>query len=36
MFLNSLEDSPKIFSLADGKVQLVAAVEYPDGHHVAS
>ena len=27
MSLNSLEDSPKIFRLADGKLRLVAAVD---------
>ena len=31
MSLNSLENSPKIFRLADGKLRLVAAVVYPDG-----
>ena len=31
MSLNSLEDSPKIFRLADGKVWLVGAIGYPNG-----
>lgn len=30
-FLDSLEDPPKIFLLADGNVQLVAAVAFPNG-----